>query len=426
MLLDKALFELWEEDNKQFVETKASKEVERLIKCQNIVIVIGHTGSGKSAIVHHGALKYRSQGWKVKPVCTVMDVVQNINISTRDLDDKILFVLSDPIGKDSFDELEYTLWRKYEEILKAIFKKFKVLMSCRKHIINDNKVKGLLKDKSHVVDLSNDNFKLSIKEKENIWNKYDVDKTVSRKELEEIIQTETYFPLLCKLYFTNRANIKDKLRFFKSPVELFEREIQNFRESCKEKYCALVLLVLFNNNICVKDIMESAISIEKYELALELCGMWKSTAPHNIFDALETLQGFFVKKVGDMYHFYHDFVMEVTTFVFGKDNPLELIQFADIGFLRKRVKLGCHHKTDQFTIYLSNAYIDALGKRLFNDIFEDRLLDVVLNPCLNNEEVIYFFINEFEHHPEKLPNARIFHRRFRFFIRVLQWFKRCF
>lgn len=232
----------------------------------------------------------------VKPVNTVMDLVQIIRIFTCDLNDRILFVLSNPIGKDSFDELQYTFWRMYEEILKESFKTVKVLMSCRKHIMNDIKVKGLLKDKSHIVDLSNDNFKLSIKEKENIWKKYDVDKTVSRKELEEIIQTETYFPLLCNLYFTNRANIKDKLRFFKTPVELFEREIQIFRKSCKEKYCALVLLVLFNNNLCVEDYMKSAITKEQYELALELCGMWKSTAPCTIVVALETLQGFFVEK----------------------------------------------------------------------------------------------------------------------------------
>lgn len=53
--------------------------------------------------------------------------------------------------------------------------------------MNDNKVKGLLKDKLYIVDFSNDNFRLSIKEKENIWKKYDVDKIVFRKELEEII-----------------------------------------------------------------------------------------------------------------------------------------------------------------------------------------------------------------------------------------------
>lgn len=177
LIVDKVIFTQWQEDNKQFVETKASKEVERLIKCQNIVIVTGHTGSGKSAIVHHVALKYRSQGWIVKPVCAVMDMLEIINVSTGDLDGRTLFVLSDPIGKHSFDEIEYNLWRRYEENLKACLKKDKLLMSCRKYILSDGKVKGLLKEKSHVVDLSNYKFKLSIEEKENIWKKHDVDKT---------------------------------------------------------------------------------------------------------------------------------------------------------------------------------------------------------------------------------------------------------
>eukprot|EP00105_Crassostrea_gigas_P044629 XP_019928777.1 PREDICTED: ankyrin-1-like [Crassostrea gigas] len=402
--LDKVLFRKWQEDNKQFVETKASREVEGLIKCQNIVIVIGHTGSGKSAIMHHVALKCRNQGWSVKPICAVMDMIQIINVSTGDFNDRTIFVLSDPIGKDSFDEIEYNLWRRYEENLKACLKKVKLLMSCKKYIFSDDRVKGLLKDKSHVVDLSNETFKLSIEEKENIWIRHDVDKTVSRKELKQILKTEKYFPLLCKLYFSkkNYKNRKEKLRFFKAPVAIFKEEIRHFRKSDKDKYCALVLLVLFNNDLCIEDIRDSATSRETYNLALELCEMKKNTAPHSIGDAFETLQGYFVKKSGDTYQFYHDFVMEVTTFVFGTDYPLELIQYADIAFLKKKVKLECHDQSDQFTIYLRDKHIDALGKRLFNDIFGERLLDVVLNPCLKNEKVINFFINELEHHPEKL------------------------
>lgn len=220
----------------------------------------------------------------------------------------------------------------------------------------------------------------------------------------QILKTETYFPLLCKIYFSKNINKnrKEKLRFFKAPVALFEEEIRHFRKSDKDKYCALVLLVLFNNDLCIEDIRDSAISREKYDLALELCEMKKNTPPHSIGDALETLQGYFVKKIVDTYHFYHDFVREVTTFVFGTDYPFQIIRYADIGFLRKKVKLGHHDMSDRFTIYLRDKHIDALGERLFTDIFGERLLDVVLNPCLKNEKVIHFFINELEHHPEKL------------------------
>lgn len=227
--LDREVIEQWQEEDKQFVETKASKEVERLINCQNIVMVTGHTGSGKSAILHHVALKYRSQGWNVKQVCTVMDMIKMFNSSKFDIDRGTVFVLNDPLGKDSFDEMEYTSWRKYEENIKACLNKTKLLLSCRKYILSDTKIKGLLKDKSKTVDISNDQFKLSIEEKENIWKRHAFDKCVSKKELTEIIQTEAYFPLLCKLYFSNINKEIEVLRFFKAPVEVLGEEISEYQ-----------------------------------------------------------------------------------------------------------------------------------------------------------------------------------------------------
>lgn len=377
--------------------------MERLINIQNIVIVAGHSGYGKSAIVHHIALKYRSQGWIVIIVHTVKKMLKLIDSSTSYYSDRTLFILNDPIGKDSFDEIKYTLWRTYEESIKACLNKIKLLMSCRKYILSDDKVKGLLKKKSNIVDITNDQFKLSVEEKEKFLKMYAFDENESEEDTMEILKTEAYFPLLCNLYFSEKGIINDKLRFFKAPIEVFEEEIRDFRKSSKDKYCALVLLVLFNNAFCVEDVRKDAISREKYELALELCKIDKDTAPHSIGDAFESLQGFFVKRYGNAYQFYHDIVMEVTTYVFGRDYPLQIIKYADIGFLRKRVKLiCCNDNNDQFTIYLNNTHIDALGKRLFNDIFGERLLDVVLNPCLKNKGVIDTFINELKRYPEKL------------------------
>lgn len=353
--LDKVLIEQWQEDNKQFVETKASREVERLINIKNIVIVAGHSGSGKSAIVHHIALKYKSQGWNVKPVYTLKNLKQIIKSSTSGLKDRTLVVLNDPIGKDSFDEVRYTLWKEYEENIKACLNKIKLLLSCRKKILSDDKVNGLLKDKSNIVDITNGQYKLSDEEKEKLLKMYTFNEYESEEELKEILKTEAYFPLLCKLYSSQKIRENEKLKFFKAPAGVFEKEIRNFRKSSKDKYCVLFLLVLFNNKLCVEDVRKSAISRKKYKLALELCEMMKNTAPHTLSDALESLQGFFVKKDGDIYQFYHDFVMEVTTYVFGKDYPLEIIKYADIGFLRKRVILErCNENNDQFTIYLND------------------------------------------------------------------------
>uniref|UniRef100_A0A8W8P0M8 Novel STAND NTPase 3 domain-containing protein n=1 Tax=Magallana gigas TaxID=29159 RepID=A0A8W8P0M8_MAGGI len=61
-----AIFEQWKKEDSCFISTKASKKVEKYIKSENLVIVAGHSGSGKSAIIQHTALKYREQGWTVK------------------------------------------------------------------------------------------------------------------------------------------------------------------------------------------------------------------------------------------------------------------------------------------------------------------------------------------------------------------------
>lgn len=400
---DQALIKQWEEDNKPFVETEASKEVERLIDCQNIVIVTGHTGSGKSAIVHHSALKYKRQGWNIKPVRTVMEMMQTINSPSNTMKSKVLLVFDDPIGKESFEVMEYTTWKKYEETLKACLKKDKLMMSCRKYILYDHQVTGFLKDGANIVDISNDQLKLSKNEKEEILSKYGLNKNLSTKVLTEIIETEAYFPLLCKLCSSKEFKEHEKLRFFSRPVDVLKKEIKMFRKSFQEKYCALVLLVLFNNDFCFEDIQESGVSKDKYELALKLCELKIETTRYTIKNAFKTLRGFYVQRLSDNYHFYHDFVMEVTTKVFLKQCPLEIIKYADIGFLRRRVTLKClNDKSNYFTILLKDNYIESLAKRLFLDIFGERLLDVVLNPCLKNEKVIDFVINELEKHPEKL------------------------
>lgn len=49
----------------------------------------GHSGSGKSAIIQHIALKYRERGWSVKPIKGVEDIVNAF--PSNETDEKKLF-----------------------------------------------------------------------------------------------------------------------------------------------------------------------------------------------------------------------------------------------------------------------------------------------------------------------------------------------
>lgn len=424
----------WEQDMKIFVQTRACEEVEKKIEAQNLVIVTGHSGSGKSAIIHYIALKYKKQGWTVKPVNEVK-AFSDAYLS-KNSESKILFVIDDPFGAESFNEKLYISWANIECYIKrndetfekeesksnnsddeiiSSDKSFKIIMSSRKFDVHVSTVKGLLHDESSIVDITGPQWKLNYGEKREMFKQYTSNMIVPDEECEQIIKTEAYFPLLCKLYATNVINHKEGALFFEKPVEVLQKEIRSYRRKEKEKYCSLVLLAMFNNKLNIEKLIENDSAEEKFRKALVLCGFEKTTAPLQIRDWLDLLNGFLVKNIGNTYHFSHDFVMEVTNYIFGEDYPLAMIEYADTGFLGRRVKTpNCSKSDDPFIIHINTKeHIDALGKRLFIEILTERLLDVVLNPCIRDEVVIDIFKEAIEQNPEqilleqKMKNAKM-------------------
>lgn len=385
-----------------FIPTKACEEVESLINTQNLVIVVGQSGSGKSAIIQHIALKYRSQGWAVKPVTRVDKIIKDYE-SNNILPNKTLFVINDPIGKESFDEIAFASWKENDLHLRALLKNSRMLLSCRKCVQCDIRAKGFFEDSSKIIDIDSGKCILSDKEKRQILNKYNTNNYVfSETDLEKVLKTKTYFPLLCKLFFSDTKKQKDGVKFFMEPVEKIKKEIRAFKYECKEKYCALILIVLFNNALCIGDVRNDENSEKLYEHALKLCGMNTYTAPFTIRDALETLKDGFVSKKGNAYQFCHDLIMEITSYVFGSDYPRDMIKYAHIRFLRKRVKLEGFNDKNDLTIQLDDIYLDSLGKRLLKEMFGKHLFDVVLNPCLKNGKVVEVLKKHFNHNEKDL------------------------
>lgn len=178
----RATFDHWEIDDFNFVSTRASKEVETMAENQNIVIVAGHSGYGKSAIIQHIALQYRKQGWTVKSIIKVEEIV-NAFSEEEMLKSKFLFVFNDPIGKESFDEMLYKSWQIYEKKLPYYLKSetCKLLISCRKYVLFDKRVKGLLNDESCILDINSNKNRLNEHEKRNILYKHTSAMNLSKK-----------------------------------------------------------------------------------------------------------------------------------------------------------------------------------------------------------------------------------------------------
>lgn len=91
-----------------------------------------------------------------------------------------------------------------------------MLVSCRRYILNDARVRGILKDTSctSIIDLNDDQYELNNKEKRTMLEEYSLNSIFSNEDINEIIKTKEYFPLLCKLYSSDKNKCKGGLHFF--------------------------------------------------------------------------------------------------------------------------------------------------------------------------------------------------------------------
>nr|XP_022287739.1 ankyrin-3-like isoform X2 [Crassostrea virginica] len=402
--LDRDILENWQQEDALFVPTKSSRNVENMIESQNLVIVAGHSGSGKSAMTQHIALKYRRKGWVVKPVDTVEEI-RAVYASGKFQSNNTIFVLHDPIGKESYNEILYTSWKKYEPTLKVSLRNVKLLLTSRIWILSDKRVKDLdLVNKETIFIIDNQENKLSDEEKKQIFQNYISIADDQYEKLAEVFKIETSFPLLCKLFARNKESLENVSTFFKEPIDVVKKEIEIWKEKDPPKYGALVCLVLFKNVFCVSDMMNNNALFKK---CLNLCGLPECTSAATVKNNLESLEGYFVKKIGNTYHFYHDFIMEVTTFVFGTEYPEEIIKNADIGFLRRRVKLEkSANLNDSFAINVSDIHINCLVERFLTELVGNRFMEVVLNPCVRNDEIVDKLIDKITNNKKTLKEMK--------------------
>lgn len=398
---EKDLFEVWQQEDKFFVSTKASEEVEKRIQSENLVMVKGHMGSGKSAIVQHIALKYRAEGWTIKPVDTVEDIKKDYE-SGHFTEGKTIFVLHDSFGKHVFDENEYQKWEKIETALTLFLRKVKIIVTCRESDFDCSRIRlNRVFEELSVVSIDENDLKLSREEKTRMLKTYFISESYSEENADGILEIDKYFPLLCKLHANRQYKEGKKITLLRKPVDFFKNEIERYRESDKEKYCALACLVFFNNELCLKDLKKKKTCFKD---CLRISGITDRTSPKQIIDSLEPLIGSIVRKVHKTYHFFHDLIMEVYSFVFGTNHCKEIIRYADIGFLRTRVRFSkINEPDDSLTIVVGKQNARDLSDRFYEELFLKNVLEVILNPCLRNEDVIKFLIEKLNNNKKKIP-----------------------
>ena len=366
-----------------FVETKASKEVEDIIIDRHWALITGKPGDGKSSMAAHLMLKYQKQGFEPIILTNAHDWKVLVKGDSDDKKAEKQFVMIDDMfGSMNADDRKVNEWVSMMDVMQRVIKERKsslvVVCTSRAYVFHDVKTKFekfSCFPNAACVDMTKTMYALTAEEKLKIWSTYTKRYNVTSPAPRCIYNTVSSphgFPHCVELFCSNQFLRLQGVAFFENPMQYICREIQNFKENDKIKYC-LLLLVLFNGNkleesvlqqICLSDPPKEVIKIFK------AAGLSSDHAQSELKKALGSLRNTYIyEEVDNSYRFSHQSIRENVAFMYIKDNPLHAIEEIDLKYLVDHTR--CHGQTPegQDNVFVLPSFsTNALVERMVKEI----------------------------------------------------------
>ncbi|CAG2241965.1 ANK [Mytilus edulis] len=229
----------WGRKLNKIVITKAIEFIYQKIMKRNIIVIVGPTGSGKSATAYYAAFKLRkNNGHTIIPVRQPDDITNYHMPGTKQI-----FIIDDFIGKYAVNETDVYLWEKHVPLLKIIFCKnddTKLILTSRTYIWQPERYACLSLD-AYMCDLLSDHVSLTLTERRDICQSYlNHDDIKALKD--ETLFMYSFIPSICSSYISSE-NIPVE-RFFAVPYIMIEKEIDNFKIKSQVSFIALAILAI--------------------------------------------------------------------------------------------------------------------------------------------------------------------------------------
>ncbi|XP_071143562.1 uncharacterized protein [Mytilus edulis] len=358
-----------------FVKTRAVDEAIKIMESQNMVVLTGSAGSGKSAIAIY-VLKHFQMTKNYPPlkISTFTDLSILINPNP---DERVIVLLEDMFGRTNYTYVENSDRNVLGELGTCIGNTLKVIItirttimkSCMSLFYTSNVFCGL-----HVVDLSRD-FKLVKAEKKKLLERYlelnnitvskcgncmddqlqpDAAVTISNKVIDEILHLETVggFPENCRLFTTIRCFTRLGINFFRHPTISLRTEIDALRRAdgndnisfkLKSKFTALVYMLL-SNEVLSKNSLDFC-KVQDIFRSVNGCG---TIMEHQFIDAADDMVDQYVtySSLENAYYFQHRIVAEAVMISYSKCNISQVISLLNPDFIAEMVKPDCYMEKD--------------------------------------------------------------------------------
>lgn len=282
------MFEVKEESQK-FVKTDFYEKILKILNKENLVIITGNPGTGKTTLSKMLVLNYIAEGYKIKISNTndISKIKQSLSTNKKE---KQLILLDDFLGQHYLELNNKTLKDVYLTIkyIKENYKNTKIILNSRITILNEaeeeeNKFKDFMtkeKNKKILVDTT----EISYLDKAKILYNHLYFSEMRNEFLEDIKRNKNYLKIITHknynpriveyMTISNRFNepkkyAKEFLKNLENPIEIWKKQFEKMNE--EDRIFLFTLYSLTNYNIeenVLKDVVNKRLATRNKDTTL--------------------------------------------------------------------------------------------------------------------------------------------------------------
>ncbi|CAG2198852.1 unnamed protein product [Mytilus edulis] len=234
---------LWKQDSKYFIKTDIVQDILRILENKHCVLLTGVSGIGKTLTAQNIALQLEHEHqYSIVPCISLQDIPKRYKENVRQV-----FVVDDICGKYTANINIIENWRNITNRVTSILDKgiTRILATCRTDVFKEKIVQQAF-DLFHKT-AYNLSDKYSVKDKLVIASKHLEHYDKMLPDITDIINKNKFSPLMCFLC-TRHKNFGIN-EFLNSPYDTFCKEWDSLKSFDTEKYCVLLLCVIYNGTI---------------------------------------------------------------------------------------------------------------------------------------------------------------------------------
>ena len=238
-----------EEESQKFVKTDFYEEILKILNKENIVIITGNPGTGKTTLSKMLVLNYIAEGYKIK-ISNTNDILKIKQSLSANKEEKQLILLDDFLGQHYLELNNKKLKDVYLTIkyIKEKYKNIKIILNSRITILNEAKEEYIfdkfITEEENKIILVNTN-EISYMDKAQILYNHlsfskmgnDFFEEIKRdKNYFEIIEHKNYNPRIIEYMTTNnrfkepKKYIKEFLKNLENPSQIWKNQFEKMKE----------------------------------------------------------------------------------------------------------------------------------------------------------------------------------------------------